>query len=96
MIEYLSKINELMYNLLIALLWVPGHFGIEGNERTVGSQSAFTAPEPVTGLSYLLKNNHQKHLFWATSTTCGHTKDIITCPNKKNAEYLLNCGLKII
>ena len=56
-LECLECLNELVTHNSVQLVWVPGHEGILGNERTdkLAKKDAdipFTGPEPVLGLPY--------------------------------------------
>ena len=52
-----SSVNELAKDNKVTLLWVPGHEGIEGNEKAdaiakKGTETQFIGPEPFCGVPY--------------------------------------------
>lgn len=102
-IECLQNIESLSNKNEIYLTWVPGHEGIEGNEKAdelarKGSQSEYHGPEPALGLPYKVQRTAIRNFFtkkhetsWNQLKTCKHTKQVIALPCKKTAKYLLGC-----
>lgn len=64
--ECKQRLNELGSRNKVTLIWVPGHEGIPGNEKSdelarLGAENRFIGPEPKFGISmttrkYLVKN----------------------------------------
>lgn len=97
-----KKLEQLAKGNSVTLLWVPGHCGIDGNEKAdelarKGSETKFIGPEPVVGVpphkarvvvgtNTLLKHN----LLWDNLQTCRQSKEFIVGSNRKTTEFLLN------
>ena len=69
--ECLSKLRQLAMLTSVTLTWIPGHPGIQGNEKAdaltrQGAQRDFIGPEPclpIERIWYRRKLLTQKHLF---------------------------------
>lgn len=109
--ECKSLLNSLGAHNRVKLLWVPGHFGVEGNEKAdflarKGSSLELIGPEPALGISKScvisrLSSNISIHHWkrWVDSSTCRQTKEFSMNLDKKRQHYLLSLNkssIKII
>lgn len=106
--ECKDYINELGLRNQIALVWVPGHSGVEGNERAdemarVGSSTLAYGPDPqipipqslcVRALKDWLKGKHAER--WTEYAGGLHTKCFLPMPNEKFSKALINMDRKRI
>jgi hypothetical protein len=97
-----NSLQELSINNRIQLFWVPGHYGIIGNEEPdslagVGSKSSFCGPEPclpmprslIKGVANeWLSSNHLS--YWNLISGCRQSKIWIKRPSLKLARFLRN------
>jgi hypothetical protein len=94
----LATLNE------VTLIWVPGHYGILGNEmadRLARQASAMPllGPEPALGIHKCLAREaikswtkYQHSSTWKIVPGCRHGKLFIGRPCKKRADDLLKLG----
>ena len=99
--ECLQTLNELGATNRVTLFWVPGHRGIEGNERAdglarAGSSSRFIGPEPFCGLSMSVAKDHlrrwanQEHQkYWACGSGLRHAREVIRLSSPGEARGLI-------
>jgi hypothetical protein len=96
-----DSLHELDLSNRVRLVWVPGHFGIHGNEKAnaigrVGSSSAFVGPEPCFPLApssvkwrereWLLKSHCAS---WSLENACRQLRMWLKKPNPGLTRYLL-------
>lgn len=95
----LARVNQ------VTICWVPGHEGIDGNEKAdilakSGAESSFVGPEPAVGISrdtckleirnWLEKEHLEK---WKGTFALNHSKLFIKHPSKeRKANELLSYG----
>lgn len=93
--ECLENLKNLSVSNKVTLKWVPGHKGIEGNEKAdalarEGSATSFTGPEPATGttkssvrtkINQWVYRQHQTH--WQTLPKLRHSKLMVQQPSRK-------------
>lgn len=103
--ECIQVLKQLAMNNQVSLYWVPGHCGIEKNEKADflarrGSNTQFLGPEPFCGVSKCViqmeikkweRNMIQSN--WIGTNTSRQSKLFIT-PNKQITEKLLNLNKK--
>ena len=90
--ECLQLLNTLGNQNKVTLVWVPGHKGIEGNEKAdqlarKGATTTFVGPEPALGVTkscirgvvsqWMLKE-HQKR--WELKPDAHHIKELMSTP----------------
>ena len=100
--QTVEELQLLSMHSNLGLLWVPGHCGFEGNEKSdllakQASVSNFTGPEPVFGLSITtLRTNLRKwalkeqRISWQQNPRCRQTKLYINEPNPGLAKFALS------
>ncbi|XP_062715525.1 uncharacterized protein LOC134291594 [Aedes albopictus] len=98
--ECVLLLQQLCINNTVNIYWVPGHCGIDGNEKAdelarIGSNQPFLGPEPFCGVSKCsvhmeLRNWEQKMVItnWGNAVACRQSKKIIM-PNISNTQKLL-------
>lgn len=98
-------LQKLSVNNTIVLYWVPGHQGIQGNEKAdelarVGSSQHLQGPEPFCGVSpcsiKMELRNWEKAMVntnWNKTVVARQSKKFIT-PNKSNTQKLLALSKK--
>lgn len=103
--ECYNKLQQLSLRNRVNLYWVPGHCGIEGNEKAdelakLGSSQQFIGPEPFIGLSTAnlkleLKNWEESKVnsIWNELSTARQSKRFIK-PNASKTQRLLNLSKK--
>ena len=98
--QELGKNNDLTLN------WVPGHYGVEGNEKVdklvkLAANSKMVGPKPFIGMSMntirlekkiWLKNTFDN--YWRTAPEMRHTKQIIKYPYRRFANTLIRMTKK--
>ena len=106
MLECLRSMNDLSQRNKVSIIWVPGHQGIEGNEKAdelarEGSNKKLTGPEPAFGISYatqrqLIRDNFTRRHdeLWKKLDSCKHSKHFIVKSNKRTTNFLLNKSRK--
>ena len=104
--ECKQLLNQLSGKNKVKLIWVPGHAGIEGNERADelargASDTLFIGPEPSCGISY----GHARTVidkwvrnstiaYWRNTPESRQCKKYITSPSKKLARDILSLNRK--
>lgn len=103
--ECIELLKQLAAKNQVNLYWVPGHCGIEGNEKAdtlarEGSEVQFIGPEPFCGVSKCEIQMEVKRWEdqmiqsnWIATKTSRQSKLFIT-PNDKTTEKLLNLNKK--
>ena len=98
-LECLECLSELATHNSVQLVWVLGHEGILGNERTDElakkcADTPFTGPEPVLGLAYSMVKRaigdwiERKHKeCWKSGKDCKHSKALMEEPQQGRAEH---------
>ena len=99
-LECLGCLNELPTHNSVQVVWVPGHEGILGYERTdelskKGAETPFTRPEPVLGLPYSVIKRaigawmERKHIeCWKSGKDCKRSKVLMEGSQQSR---LINC-----
>lgn len=104
--ECRDSLRQLAATKTVKLVWVPGHSGVEGNERADslarrGSSTQFYGPEPVIGVSsQVIKTAfsrwstgaHSAH--WRMVVGCRQAKELIASPSAKFTRSLLRLDRK--
>lgn len=105
--ECILSLRQLCQMNSVNLYWVPGHCGIEGNERAddlakVGSNLQFIGPEPFCGISNCTINmelkcwQEQKVITnWLAVKRCSQSKRFIT-PNVSHTKKLLELNKRAL
>lgn len=104
--ECIALLKQLAVKNQVYLYWVPGHCGIEGNEKAdllarEGSSSHFIGPEPFCGVSKsviqmeIKQWEDNKIQFNWTATKTSRQAELFITPNKRITEKLLNLNRKI-
>ena len=101
--DCLDTLNALGRSNKVNLIWVPGHEGIEGNEKAdelakKGATNPFVGPEPFCGVPkshFTLKIRHwedqMKDSHWKSLPGLNQAKRFITCsPKRANQMLSLN------
>lgn len=103
--ECIQLLQQVAKNSRLNLFWVPGHCGVEGNEKAdllarCGSSKPFLGPEPFCGASECtlkmeLKNweNSMIDVIWKNTTIARQSKRFIS-PNKIITQRLLSLSKK--
>ena len=90
-----------IYNT-VRLVWVPGHCGIEGNERVhllakQASSSCFIGPEPSVGISVSTIRSSirswavpEQNRLWQALPKCRHAKLLLNKLDKSLARFALS------
>jgi len=100
--ECKRKLNQLARQNQVTVTWVPGHRGIDGNEKAdqaarQAAQSAVEGPEPFvpvskstvkTSIKTTLKTKQTER--WQARTDCRQTKQALRSPSAKLSRKLLN------
>lgn len=96
-----ASLNELAKNNQVAIVWIPGHSNMEGNERAdslakEGANKAFLGPEPAIGISSntakLAINawaESEGRRYWHQTPELAHSKKFIRDTSKSRAQKLL-------
>jgi hypothetical protein len=96
-----SALQNLSQSNVVELVWVPGHLGIEGNEKAdelarTGSGTPLCGPEPCLPIPAKMVQFQTKE--WATKTHslkwqdtigCNQSKNWLIRPRLKNTQYFL-------
>lgn len=100
-LECWNALNKLTNSNTIQVIWVPGHSGIQGNEKAdelarLATLMNHIGPEPLVGLTSSTINRKIKELanknfmkYWNDQPGCKDSKNNITL-NKKYSKYLIN------
>lgn len=90
-----EKLNDLGTHNSVTLVWIPGHTGLEGNERAdalakAGAEAQFTGPEPVLGVTdstakrdITAWTEEIKLQYWRDINGLRHSKMMIDYPLRK-------------
>lgn len=99
--ECRQELEELAERNSVTLFWVPGHTGIDGNEKADelarnGSSTLYFGPEPALGVPKTIirgqvrewvKNKHKE--YWGNVPGQRHGRPLIREPSKRRAEELI-------
>ena len=106
--ECIKELNELATNRAVWLTWVPGHSGIQGNERAdeparQASSQSLVGPEPALPISHTViktairdwayKQNDKR---WRGLTTCRQAKEMISGRCRRRERDLLALPRQIL
>lgn len=100
LVDECKNLNSLSIANRVRLEWVPGHSGIQGNEKAdclarKGSERVPCTPEPICGisLSYAKRNrlavNNKTKSYWENTKKQIHIKLFLDGPCPKRTETLL-------
>lgn len=110
-LECKMLLNVLGGHNKVNLIWVPGHCGVEGNEKAdflarKGSNLEMFGPEPAIGISkssvmhkLILNISTSQWNRWILSSSCRQTKEFNLSLDKSRQKYLLSLNrpnIKII
>ena len=96
-----NLLTALSLNNEVHLLWIPGHSGLEGNEKAdelarIGSSSQFIGPEPYFGMclsnikmEFKLWLELKMNIEWEIKTSMVHSKEIMPRLNKNRSKEFL-------
>ena len=99
--ECLGELEALARRNRIKLFWVPGHSGIQGNEKAdelarQGSSASYLGPEPVLGIPKCMARSalklwirEKQNVHWRNRQGHRHSKAFIQGPSSKTAKELL-------
>lgn len=106
--ECKQRLLKLSRNNQVKLIWVPGHIGVDGNEKAdelarSASEQALIGPEPACGISYgharTLVNNwvrEKTNQYWKKAPDTRLAKAFLSGPSKKITEKLLHMARPLI
>ena len=106
--ECRTVLNELAVSQPVCLTWVPGHTGIQGNERAdqlarQASTQDFVGPEPALPISHTVVKTAIRRWVekdidtrWQALHTCRQTKEMITGRSHRRERDLLRLPRQIL
>lgn len=98
----LEELTSLSTHKSVALIWVPGHSGIPGNDKAdelagVGASQSFHGPQPVIAIATSYPNayiqswvSNQMRDTWRAILNCSQAKLFVKEPSYKITRALLN------